>query len=70
LPLWRTARNLTGAVTIRDGELRAGREHLFPIIQILFKLDRLQFESNERHIRVDLAQKRRFISNDSFKPVC
>jgi hypothetical protein len=38
--------------------------------KFLIKFDLLAFESNFRCIRFDLAQKRRFIANDSFKPVC
>jgi hypothetical protein len=38
-------------------------------VKLLIKLDRLKFEENLRHIRIDIAQKRRFIANDSFKPV-
>jgi len=37
---------------------------------ILIESDFLEFDENSRRIRFDFAQKRRFIANDSFKPVC
>jgi hypothetical protein len=37
---------------------------------ILGKVEFLAFEENSRRIRVDFAQKRRLISNDSFSPLC
>jgi hypothetical protein len=40
------------------------------IIKILIKSGRLEFDENSHRICVDFAQKRRFIANDSFKPVC
>jgi len=38
--------------------------------KILGKFDLVEFYENSCRIRVDFAQKRRFIANDSFKPVC
>ncbi len=37
--------------------------------KILVEFDFLKFEENLRRIRIDFAQKRRFIANDNFKPV-
>jgi len=39
------------------------------IFKILDKFDCLQFDENSRRILGELAQKRRFIENDSFNPV-
>ena len=39
-------------------------------IKILSKFDPVKFDEKSRRIRVDIGQKRRFIANDSFKPVC
>jgi hypothetical protein len=39
------------------------------ILKILVKFDFLEFEENSRRIHVYFAQKRRFIANDSFKPI-
>jgi hypothetical protein len=47
-----------------------GRRCRAAIFKILIKFDLLAFEENSHRIRVDFAQKRRFIANDSFKPVC
>ena len=38
--------------------------------KILSESDSVKFDENSRRIRVDFAQKPRFIANDSFKPVC
>jgi len=38
--------------------------------KILVEFDSVKFDENSRRIRIDFAQKRRFIANDSFKPVC
>jgi hypothetical protein len=40
------------------------------IRQILFKCGLFKFDEKSHRIRVDFAQNPRFISNDSFKPVC
>ena len=39
-------------------------------IKILCKFDPVKFDEKSRRIRIDIAQKRRFIANDSFKAVC
>jgi hypothetical protein len=39
-------------------------------VQILDKLDCLEFEEKSRRIRVYFAQNPRFIANDSFNAVC
>ena len=40
------------------------------VLKILVKFDSVKFDENSHRIRVDFAQKRRFIANDSFKPIC
>ncbi len=61
---------LTVAVTMSGGAKTEGRRCRATIFKILVKFDLLEFDENSRRIRVDFAQKRRFIANDSFKPVC
>jgi hypothetical protein len=39
-------------------------------VQILDKLDCLEFYEKSRRIRVDFAQNPRFIANDSFNAIC
>jgi len=40
------------------------------VFKNLVKFDPVKFDENSHRIRVDFAQKRRFIANNSFKPVC
>jgi len=40
------------------------------LCKILVKFDSVEFDENSRRIRIDITQKPRFNSNDSFKPVC
>ena len=44
--------------------------HRTSMRKILVECDSVKFDENSRRIRVDFTQKRRFIANDSFKPVC
>jgi len=39
------------------------------MLKILFKTNHFEFDENSHRICFDIAQKRRFIANDSFKPV-
>jgi hypothetical protein len=41
-----------------------------PVDKILSKVDPVAFDEKSRRIRVDIGQKPRFISNDSFKLIC
>jgi hypothetical protein len=40
------------------------------IFKILSKFDLVKFDEKSRRIRIDIAQKRRFIANDNFNAVC
>jgi hypothetical protein len=40
------------------------------IVKILIKCRHFKFDEKQRQIRCDIDPKRRFISNDSFNPVC
>jgi hypothetical protein len=44
--------------------------HRASMFKILVKCNSVKFDENSRRIRIDFAQKRRFIANDSFKPIC
>jgi hypothetical protein len=50
-----------------ESALSLGRAALF---KILVNFDPVKFDKNSRRIRIDITQKPRFNSNDSFKPVC
>jgi len=38
--------------------------------KILGKCEPVKFDEKSRRIRIDFGQKRRFITNDSFKALC
>jgi hypothetical protein len=62
-------RFLTVAVTMPNRVNTRLQARRFWIPKILGKFYFLPFEENSHRIRGELAQKRRFIANDSFKPV-
>jgi hypothetical protein len=49
---------------------RVRRRHDASTFKILIEFNSVKFDKNSPRIRVDFAQKPRFIANDSFKPVC
>jgi hypothetical protein len=69
LPCVRAWSNLTAPVTMPARAEIAPSNAELAIVQILIKADFVHFYENYRHIRIDFAQKRRFIANDSFNPV-